>query len=70
MATSLFHLNHNKESTESATLVSSHQSESLSLYSQALNGLSCQNMGVQFLDTALLLMYLDVSIPLLEVDEV
>lgn len=61
MATSLFHLNRNNESTESTALVNSHQSESLGLYSQALNGLLHQTTSVQFLDTALLLMYLDVS---------
>lgn len=61
MATSLFHLNRLNESKDSINLVDSHRSESLGLYSKALNSPAWQKKAVTFLDTALLLMYLDVS---------
>lgn len=62
MATSLFHLNRHNESSDSMSLVDSHRSESLGLYSMALGSPTWQGKAVAFLDTALLLMYLDVSI--------
>jgi hypothetical protein len=61
MATSLFHLNRHNESSDSIMLVDSHRSESLGLYSMALGSPIWQDKAVTFLDTALLLMYLDVS---------
>lgn len=61
MATSLFHLNRDNESNDSITLVDSHRSESLGLYSMALGSPAWQDQAVTFLDTALLLMYLDVG---------
>ncbi|KAJ5575352.1 hypothetical protein N7450_009251 [Penicillium hetheringtonii] len=59
MATSLFHLNRLNESKDSINLVDSHRSESLGLYLKALNSPAWQKKAVTFLDTALLLMYLD-----------
>jgi hypothetical protein len=62
LATSFYHLTRNTNETPSSDLMERHRTTSFHLFSKALGDPSTRSQGIAFLDTALLLMYLDVSL--------
>lgn len=62
LATSFSHLARNLKETPSSDLMEKHRTTSFHLFSKALGDACTRSQGVAFLDTALLLMYLDVGL--------